>query len=89
MADHDSVPEADALEQALPPADADPTEIDLDDEPEVDGPDGPDEAAERRRPLRAVPASVAGRPLPADANEQDVLEQRLPAGGDDDEDDFR
>jgi hypothetical protein len=88
MADHDAVPEADALEQALPPVDADPELLDLDDEPEF-GADVPQaDAAEQTRP-RAVPAAVARRPLPLDAAEHDVLEQRLDAGDDDGEDDFR
>ena len=36
MADHDPVPEADALEQALPANDADPELIGVDDDPEID-----------------------------------------------------
>jgi hypothetical protein len=38
---------------------------------------------------RAVPAAVAAKPMPIDAPEHDVLDQRFPAGDDDDEDDFR
>jgi hypothetical protein len=88
MADNDPVPEADALEQALPPVDADPELLDVDDEPEID-PDVPEaDAMEQSRP-RAVPAAVATRPIPADASEHDVLEQRLPAGDEDYDDDFR
>ena len=88
MADNDPVPEADALEQALPPTDADPELIDVEDEPEiaVDVPEA--DAMEQSRP-RAVPAAVASRPIPFDAPEHDVLEQRLPAGDEDDDDEFR
>jgi len=89
MADHDPVPEADAREQALPPTDADPGElIDVDDDPEIDF-EAPEADAVSQTRLRAVPAAVTARPLPHDAPEHDVLDQRLPAGTDDDEDDFR
>ena len=88
MADNDSVPEADALEQALPPTDADPELLDVEDEPEI-GVDVPEaDAVEQSRPP-AVPAAVASRPIPFDAPEHDVLEQRLPAGDEDDDDEFR
>jgi len=88
MADHEPVPEADALEQALPPADADPELLDVEDEPEFDVEVPEADAAEQSRP-RAVPAAVARRPIPSDASEHDVLDQRLDAGDDDGEDDFR
>ena len=88
MAEHEPVPEADALEQALPPADADPELIDLEDDPEIDFEVSGGDAVGPGR-LRAVPASVAAKPIPFEANEHDVLDQRLPAGRDDDEDDFR
>jgi hypothetical protein len=88
MADKDTVPEADALEQALPPGDADLELLDVEDEPEI-GADVPEaDAMEQNRP-RAVPAAVAARPIPFDAPENDVLEQRLPAGDEDDDDEFR
>ena len=84
MADTDPVPEADALEQA----DADPELVDLEDDPEI-GVEVPEaDAVEQSRP-RAVPAAVAARPIPFDAPEHDVLEQRLPAGDDEDDDEFR
>jgi len=87
MADNDPVPEADALEQALAP-DADPELIDIEDDPEI-GVEVPEaDAVEQSRP-RSVPAAVAARPIPLDASEHDVLEQRLPAGDEDDDDDFR
>ena len=86
MADHEPVPEADALEQALPPIDADPELLD-EDEPEFDV-EVPEADAVEQSQLRAVPAAVARRPIPSDASEHDVLDQRLDAGGDD-EDDFR
>jgi hypothetical protein len=93
MADNDPVPEADALEQALAPVDADPELIDPElmdpeDAPEI-GDDVPEADAVEQSRSRAVPAAVAARPIPPDASEHDVLEQRLPAGEDDDEDDFR
>jgi hypothetical protein len=88
MADHDPVPEADALEQALPASDADPDLIGVDDEPEIDV-DVPEADAVEQRRRRAVPAEVARRPMPTDAPEHDVLDQRLAAGDEDDEDDFR
>jgi hypothetical protein len=87
MADHDPVPEADALEQALPASDADPELLDVDDEPDIDLEVPEADAVEQKR-RGAVPAEVARRPIPFDAPEHDVLDQRLPAGGDDD-DDFR
>jgi hypothetical protein len=88
MADKDSVPERDALEQALPPSDADPELLDVEDTPEI-GADVPEaDAVEQSRP-RAVPAAVASRPIPFDASEHDVLEQRLPAADEDDDDEFR
>jgi hypothetical protein len=88
MADNDAVPEADALEQALPPTDADPELLDLEDDPEIH-PEVPEaDAMEQSRP-RSVPAAVTARPIPFDASEHDVLEQRLPAGHEDDDDDFR
>ena len=88
MAEHDAVPEADALEQSLASTDADTELIDVEDEPEiaVDVPEA--DAVSQIRP-RAVPAAVTARPMPVDAPEHDVLDQRLPAGEDDDEDDFR
>jgi hypothetical protein len=88
MADHDPVPEADALEQALPATDADPEMIDVDDDSEIDF-EVPDADAVEQSRLRAVPAAVARRPIPFEAPEHDVLDQRLPAGHEDDEDDFR
>lgn len=88
MADNDPVPEADALEQSVPPTDADPELLDVEDDPEI-GVDVPEaDAVEQSRP-RAVPAAVASRPIPVDAPEHDVLEQRLPAGDEDDDDEFR
>jgi hypothetical protein len=84
MADNDPVPEADALEQTDP----DPELLEAEDPPEI-GPEVSEaDAMEQSRP-RAVPAAVAARPIPFDASEHDVLEQRLAAGEDDDEDDFR
>jgi hypothetical protein len=88
MADKNPVPEADALEQALPPVDADPELIDVDDEPEI-GVEVPEADAMEQSRARAVPAAVAAKPMPLEAPENDVLDQRLEAGGDDDEDDFR
>jgi len=89
MADKDRVPEADALEQALPPGDADLDElIDLEDEPEIGFEVSEADAVGQSR-QRPVPAAVAARPIPFDAPEHDVLEQRLSAGEDDDDDDFR
>jgi hypothetical protein len=88
MADHEPVSEADALEQALPPFDADPELIDVEDEPEIDSEVPEADAVWQSRP-RAVPAAVTAKPIPVDAPEHDVLDQRLPAGSDDDEDDFR
>jgi hypothetical protein len=88
MADKETVPEADALEQALPPSDADPELLDVEDETEI-GSEVPEaDAVEQSRP-RAVPAAVAARPIPFDAPEHDVLEQRLPAAHEDDDEDFR
>ena len=100
MADKDRVPEADALEQALPPGDArrlhqapvQPSDldelIDLEDEPEIGFEVSEADAVGQSR-QRPVPAAVAARPIPFDAPEHDVLEQRLPAGDEDDDDDFR
>ena len=85
-------PEADALEQALPPidGDADPDLdlLDVEDQTEFDVEVPEADVVEQRR-ARAVPAAVARRPIPVDAPEHDVLDQRLPAGTEDDEDDFR
>jgi len=88
MADNDPIPEADALDQALSPTDDDPELHDIEDEPEI-GVEVPEaDAMEQSRP-RAVPAAVAARPIPFDAPEHDVLEQRLSAGDEDDDDEFR
>ena len=84
MADNDPVSESDALEQG----DVESELIDIDDDPEI-GVEVPEaDAMEQSRPP-AVPAAVAARPIPFDAPEHDVLEQRLPAGDEDDDDDFR
>jgi hypothetical protein len=88
MAEHDPVPEADALEQALPATDADPELIGVDDDLEIDF-DVPEADAVSQSRQSAVPAEVARRPIPQDAPEHDVLDQRLAAGDEDDEDDFR
>ena len=88
MADKDGVPEADALEQALPPADADPELLDVEDDTEIGVEVSEADAMEQSR-ARAVPAAVSAKPIPLDAPEHDVLDQRLAAGEDDDEDDFR
>ena len=85
MADNDPVPEADALEQG--PID-DPELLELEDEAEI-GVEVPEADAVEQSRARSVPAAVAARPIPFDAPEHDVLEQRLPAGDEDDEDDFR
>ena len=88
MADNDPVPTADSLEQGRSPDEADPELLEIEDDPEI-GFEAPEaDAMEQSRP-RAVPADVAARPIPADAPEHDVLEQRLPAGDEDDDDDFR
>ena len=87
MADNDPVPEGDALEQALRPTDDDPELLDIEDEPEIGNEVSEADAVEQSRP-RAVPAAVSARPIPPDAPEHDVLEQRLEAAEDDD-DDFR
>ena len=84
MADNEPVPEADALEQI----DTDPELLEIEDDPEI-GIEVPEADAVEQHRARAVPAAVAARPIPFDASEHDVLEQRLPAGDDDDEDDFR
>jgi hypothetical protein len=84
----ETVPEADALDQILPPSDADPELLDLEDEPEIGFEVSEADAVEQSR-QPAVPAAVAARPIPFDAPENDVLEQRLPAGDEDDEDEFR
>ena len=86
MADHDPVPEVDALEQALPLIDADRELLDIEDDLDFDFDVPEADALEQGRP-RAVPAAVARRPIPFDAPEHDVLDQRLDAGGDDE--DFR
>lgn len=89
MADNDPVPEADALEQALRPADADPELLDVEDDPEI-GIEVPEADAIEQSRGRAVPAAVSARPIPFDAPEPDVLDQRLPAADEDaDDDDFR
>lgn len=88
MADNDPVPEADALEQALRPAGDDPELLEIDDEPEI-GIEVPEADAMEQSRGRAVPAAVSARPIPVDAPEHDVLEQRLPAADEDDDDDFR
>ena len=88
MADTDSVPEADALEQGMGPADADPELLEVEDEPEI-GIEVPEADAMEQARSRAVPAAVTARPMPIDAPEHDVLEQRLPAADEDDDDDFR
>ncbi len=87
MADNDPVQEGDALEQARP-IDADPEDLEVEDEPEIGNEVPEADAVEQSRP-RAVPAAVASRPMPYDAPEHDVLEQRLPAADEDDDDDFR
>ena len=100
MVERETVPEADALEQALPPSDVrrlhqapvDPTDpddlLEIDDDPEI-GVEVPEADAMEQGRSRAVPAAVANRPIPVDAAEHDVLEQRLPATHEDDDDDFR
>jgi hypothetical protein len=88
MADHEPVPEADALEQALRPIDADPELIDVEEVPEIAF-EVPEADAMGQSRGRAVPAAVTAKPMPIDAPEHDVLDQRLPVGDDDDEDDFR
>jgi len=88
MAEHDAVPEADALEQALSPVDADPELLDVEDPLEIDFEVPEADAVEQSR-ARAMPAAVTAKPMPLEAPEHDVLDQRLPAGDDDDEDDFR
>jgi hypothetical protein len=84
MADNDPVPEPDAFEKA----DADPELVDLEDDPEI-GVEVPEADAVEQSRSRAVPAAVTARPIPVDAPEHDVLEQRLPAGDEDDDEDFR
>jgi hypothetical protein len=88
MPAEDTVPEANALDQTLPPSDVDPELIDLEDEPEIGFEVSEADAVGQSR-QRAVPAAVAARPIPFDAPEHDVLEQRLPAGDEDDDDEFR
>ena len=85
MADNDPVSEADALDQA---ATEDPELLDLEDDLEIGVEVSEADAVEQSR-ARSVPAAVAARPIPFDAPEHDVLEQRLPAGDEDDDDDFR
>jgi hypothetical protein len=86
MADNDPVSEADALEQS--DIDADPELLDIEDDREIGIEVDEADAVEQSR-ARAVPAAVVARPIPFDAPEHDVLEQRLPAGDEDDDDDFR
>ena len=88
MAENEPVSEGDALEQGLRPTDADPEELEIEDEPEI-GIEVPEADAMEQSRARAVPAAIAARPIPFDAPEHDVLEQRLPAGDEDDDDDFR
>jgi hypothetical protein len=88
MAENEPVPEADALDQGLPPLDADGELIDVDDDPEIGFEVSEADAVEQSR-ARAVPTAVSAKPMPPDAPEHDVLDQRLAAGEDDDEDDFR
>jgi hypothetical protein len=88
MADNDPVSEADALEQALPPSEADLELVDIEEDQEIGVEVAEADAVEQSR-ARAVPAAVAARPIPFDAPERDVLDQRLPAGDEDDDDDFR
>ena len=88
MADNDPVPEAHALDQAESRGDDDPELLDIEDEPEI-GVEVPEADAVEQSRARAVPAAVASRPIPFDAPEHDVLEQRLPAGDEDDDDEFR
>ena len=84
MADNDPVPESDALDQA----DADTELIDIEGDREIGLEVSEADAMEQSR-ARAVPAAVTARPIPFDAPEHDVLEQRLPAGDEEDDDDFR
>ena len=79
--------EADALEQALT-TDADPELIDVEDVTEIGVEVSEADAVEQGR-ARAVPAAVSAKPIPIDAPEHDVPDQRLAAGEDADEDDFR
>jgi hypothetical protein len=88
MADRE-VPEADALDRTRGADEDDLALVDVEDEPEIGVEVSEADAVEQSR-ARAVPAAVASRPIPADAPEHDVLEQRLPAGDEDDDyDDFR
>ncbi|HKY76376.1 MAG TPA: hypothetical protein VJS45_09560 [Acidimicrobiia bacterium] len=89
MADNDPVQEADALEQAMRPADADPELLEVEEEPDEIGIEVPEADAMEQSRGRAVPTAVTARPMPIDAPEHDVLEQRLPAADEDDDDDFR
>jgi hypothetical protein len=86
MADNDPVSEADALEQS--DVDSDSELLDIGDDQEIGVEVDEADALEQSRD-RAVPAAVAARPIPFDAPEHDVLEQRHPAGDEDDDDDFR
>jgi hypothetical protein len=88
MADNDPVSEADALEQGLSPIEAEPELLDIEDDQEIGTEVAEADAVEQSR-ARAVPAAVAARPIPFDAPEHDVLDQRLPAGDEDYDDDFR
>jgi hypothetical protein len=77
------IPEADALEQARAADEVDLDLVDAEDDPEI-GSEVPEaDALEQSRP-RAVPAAVRSRPIPADAPENDVLDQRRDAGDEDD-----
>ena len=58
MADKDSVPEADALEQSMPPNDADPELLDVEDDAEIGVEVSEADAVEQSR-ARAVPAAWA------------------------------
>ena len=82
MADNDRARDADA------PTDTDPDLLDLEEETEIGIEVSEADAAEQAR-AGTVPAAVSSRPIPFDAPENDVLEQRLPAADEDDDDDFR
>jgi hypothetical protein len=79
----------DARGHHLPPSsEAHPELIDVEDVTEIGLEVSEADAVEQGR-ARAVPAAVSAKPIPLDAPEHDVLDQRLAAGEDDDEDDFR